>query len=91
MVLDDDVAVDLSNLRVWCTELEEFTDEKADDFSGWITESEVLVGIADADVLVVADVVAKTLYLRATIKDYIIKNISKEITFAFFSSQYHEF
>ena len=60
MVLDDDVAVDLSNLRVWCTELEEFADEKADDFSGWITESEVLVGIADADVLVVADVVAKT-------------------------------
>ena len=60
MVLDDDVAVDLSNLRVWCTELEEFADEKADNFSGWITESEVLVGIADADVLVVADVVGKT-------------------------------
>ena len=61
MVLDDDVAVDLSNLRVWCTELEEFTDEKADDLWGWFTESEVLFGIADADVLVVANVVAKTL------------------------------
>ena len=55
VVLDDDVAVDLSNLLVWCIELEEFADEKADDLSGWITESEVLVGIADADVLLVAD------------------------------------
>ena len=61
VVLDGDVAVDLSNLLVWCIELEEFADEKADDLSGWITESEVLVGIADADVLIVADVVAKTL------------------------------
>ena len=65
VVLDGDVAVDLSNLLVWWNELEEFADEKADDLSRWITESEVLVGIADADVLVVADVVAKTLYLRA--------------------------
>ena len=61
VVLDGDVAVDLSNLLVWWNELEEFADEKADDLSRWITESEVLVGIADADVLVVADVVAKTL------------------------------
>ena len=61
VVLDGDVAVDLSNLLVWCIELEQFADEKADNLSGWITESEVLVGIADADVLVVADVAAKTL------------------------------
>ena len=61
MVLDGDVAVDLSNLLVWCIELEQFADEKADNLSGWITESEVLVAIADADVLVVADVAAKTL------------------------------
>ena len=61
MVLDGDVAVDLSNLLVWCIELEQFADEKADNLSGWITESELLVGIADADVLVVADVAAKTL------------------------------
>ena len=61
MVLDGDVAVDLSNLLVWCIELEEFADEKADHLSGWITESEVFVGIADADVLKVADVVVKTL------------------------------
>ena len=61
VVLDGDVAVDLSNLLVWCIELEQFADEKADNLSGWITESELLVGIADADVLVVADVAAKTL------------------------------
>ena len=61
VVLDGDIAVDLSNLLVWCIELEQFADEKADNLSGWITESEVLVGIADADVLVVADVAAKTL------------------------------
>ena len=61
VVLDGDVAVDLSNLLVWCIELEQFADEKADNLLGWITESEVLVGIADADVLVVADVAAKTL------------------------------
>ena len=61
MVLDGDIAVDLSNLLVWCIELEQFADEKADNLSGWITESELLVGIADADVLVVADVAAKTL------------------------------
>ena len=41
--------------------MEEFADEKADDLSGWITESEVLVGIADVYVLAVADVVVKTL------------------------------
>ena len=58
VVLDCYVAIDLSNLLVWCIELKEFADEKADDLSGWITESEVYVGIADADV---ADVVAKTL------------------------------
>ena len=58
VVLDGDVAVDLFNLLAWCIELEEFAGEKADD---WIIESEVLVGIADADVLAVADVVAKTL------------------------------
>ena len=61
VVLDGDVAVDLFNLLAWCIELEEFAGEKADDLSGWIIESEVLVGIADADVLAVADVVAKTL------------------------------
>ena len=48
MVLDGDVAIDLSNLLVWCIELKEFADEKADDLSGWITESEVYVGIADS-------------------------------------------
>ena len=61
VVLDGDVAVDLSNLSVWCIELEEFADEKAGDLAEWITKSEMLVGIADADVLVVEDVVAKTL------------------------------
>ena len=61
VVFDGDVAVNLSNLHVWCIELEEFADKKAEDLSRWITESKVLVGIADADVLVVADVVAKTL------------------------------
>ena len=61
MLLDCDAAVDLFNLTVGCIELEEFADEKADDLSGWITESEVLVGIADVYVLAVADVVIKTL------------------------------
>ena len=61
VVLDGDVAVDLSNILVWYIELDKFADEKADDLSGWFTESEVLFGIADADVLVVTNVVAKTL------------------------------
>ena len=61
VLLDGDAAVNLSNLTVGCIELEEFADEKADDLSGWITESEVLVGIADVYVLAVADVVVKTL------------------------------
>ena len=48
-------------MLVGCIELQEFADEKADDLLGWITESEVFVDIANADVLVVVDVVAKTL------------------------------
>ena len=62
-MLDGDVAVDLSNLLVWCIELGEFA-----ELSGWITESEVLVGIAEANVLVVADVVAKTLISELQLK-----------------------
>ena len=31
VVLDGDVAVDLSNVLVWCIELDKFADEKADD------------------------------------------------------------
>ena len=63
VMLDGDVAVNLSNLLVWCIELEEFA-----ELSGWITESEVLVGIAEANVLVVADVVAKTLISEHQLK-----------------------
>ena len=68
VILDGDVAVDLSNSLVWCIELEEFADEKSDNLSGWITESEVLIGITEANVLVVVDVVAKTLISALQLK-----------------------